>query len=763
MKNLFLSALTALVFLTGSIDARLTAQVAHAGHPLHLTNDRAANLPFETMPSIDLAALQAGDAVTDLVKTAPWRFGEEFSVEINCESHGVWTEESGFDVWRVGVRSEGAIALSLWFSEYTLPKEAKLFIRSAGESGDPHRFLGAFTYANNKDWGALATGLIAGDEVVVELQLPRHLNLRSSCQLEIGQVVHAYRDILNKAQELSEAQQTLRGPFGDSGNCNINVNCPEGQLWSCEKRSVALIVEGGYAACTGALINTTAQDGTPIFLTANHCLGGGVNNWLFYFNHETPGCSGSDGPTDQSVSGATLLASSGSSDFGILELAETPPALYNVFYAGWNATDSEAQATAATGIHHPSGDVKKICFEEDNPYHDNTGGAAVWWIDAWESGVTEPGSSGSPLFDQDHRIIGQLYGGAAACSGSVNNGQYDFYGRLGVSWDNGASEVLDPNGTGTQALDGYPFIGCVTSLVLDAGVGLIGLPETTLCGAESITASYVLTNFGTDVLTQVNLSTITNGGMPVADQWNGSLEQFESVTVELPTFTAQDGENSLIVTITAVNGDTDESAFNNSASGFFMAFTGPTLNWELLLTLDDYGSEVTWTVFDSGTPVAVGGPYPDDIDGTEVSIPLCLTEGCYALIVEDSYGDGLCCDYGEGGFELFSHEGVLIATGGTFEYSELVNFCTDAVSTDDMDFDANFTVHPTPASSFISIVGLSQSAIVTAVDASGRQIAGPLSVGSNGRINTLSWPEGVVILRVVEGQRIQALRTIIQH
>ena len=88
----------------------------------------------------------------------------------------------------------------------------------------------------------------------------------------------------------------------------------------------------------------------------------------------------------------------------------------------------------ATGIHHPSGDVKKICFEEDSPYTSSTGGAQVWWIDNWEAGVTEPGSSGSLRFDQNHRIIGQLYGGAAACSGSVNNGAYDFYGRFNVSW-----------------------------------------------------------------------------------------------------------------------------------------------------------------------------------------------------------------------------------------------------------------------------------------------------------------------------------------
>ena len=64
----------------------------------------------------------------------------------------------------------------------------------------------------------------------------------------------------------------------------------------------------------------------------------------------------------------------------------------------------------------------------------------VWYMDAWDEGVTEPGSSGSPLFDQNGRIIGQLYGGSAACQGTSANG-YDYYGRLGVSWGLGIGNL----------------------------------------------------------------------------------------------------------------------------------------------------------------------------------------------------------------------------------------------------------------------------------------------------------------------------------
>ena len=49
----------------------------------------------------------------------------------------------------------------------------------------------------------------------------------------------------------------------------------------------AIIIVGGSGSCTGAMVNNTAQDGTPYFLTANHCLGGNTNNWSFKFDFES--------------------------------------------------------------------------------------------------------------------------------------------------------------------------------------------------------------------------------------------------------------------------------------------------------------------------------------------------------------------------------------------------------------------------------------------------------------------------------------------
>ncbi len=92
----------------------------------------------------------------------------------------------------------------------------------------------------------------------------------------------------------------------------------------------------------------------------------------------------------------------------------------------------------------------------------------------------------------------------------------------------------------------------------------------------------------------------------------------------------------------------------------------------LTITSDNYGSETTWTVKNSnGTTVASGGPYANN---TTTTHDLCLADGCYDFTINDSYGDGICCGYGNGSYSI-SDAGGSLASGGSFGSSETKNFC----------------------------------------------------------------------------------------
>ena len=749
--------LTALCLLAG---AAAMAQLSHGGQPKNWEiKTTSADIRFERMGSIDRERLALEDAITDQYKDIPYRFGAEFETNFNINNSGVVSSDAstGTTTWMLGLECPGALSMSIRFDEFVVPKGGQVFIWSA----DRKEFLGAFNHKNMKPSGVLACGLVHGDQIVVEYTCPSHLFNQS--ELTVGEVVHTYRPFAS-SPFVQDAVNALRGPFGSSGACEVNVNCPEAADWQIEKRSVAIIVQGGSGICTGAMVNNTANDGTPYFLTANHCTqGSNTANWVFYFNHEAAGCTGNTGPTTDLISGAELLANNAGSDVALLLLNDTPPASYDVQYAGWDATDNENAVSSAVCIHHPGGNVKKFSREDDAPYHDASGGAQVWWIDDWELAVTEPGSSGSPLFNQDHRIIGQLYGGASACSGSIGNGQYDFYGRFGVSWDNGNTAAtrlrdwLDPLNTGVLVLDGYP--DGFTLPNLDAQSGGIGNVAENNC-SDQISPVFTLFNHGTTTLNSCTITYQLNGGAAGSIDWSGALNSNLSTTINLPTLTAANGANTLTVTITNVNGTAADDVANNNTSTFsFNAISGNASSFSVTIVLDDYPEETSWDIQDdTGNIIASGDSYA----GGTVNLDVCVATGCYEFTIYDSYGDGICCTWGEGSYEVINPNGVVVATGGDFTYAEVTTICTNTLGVETNNYNP-VTVYPNPANDNVRVQTTEAIVSLCMHDSFGRLVFSGGNTQSAVSFETSSLPTGIYNLSVTTASGTFNQQVVVQH
>jgi PKD repeat protein len=451
----FIHAVILGAFLCFSGVGSLMAQVSAGGTPVSFTKTMRTTIQSITMPPVDVAALLAEDSL-EQAKGVPYRFGYPFEVAYDLQNSGTWeTLSDGGRLWRLRIESPGAYSINLVYDRFWLPPGAKFFIYNEDRS----MVIGAFTERNNKEHGKFATAPVKGDVSILEYYEPPGA---TPGIISIQRVVHAYRNLFNR----DVVKETLG--FGDAGSCNNNVNCPEGADWQDDKRAVAMILtSGGFRICSGALVNNVRGDLTPYFLTANHCLGG-EETWIFMFNYESPSCANIDGPTWMTVSGSTLRATNSYSDFALLELAEAPPDSYNVYFAGWSAVNSPA--SSAVGIHHPQGDIKKISFDYDPVVSEGV----YWRIVQWDDGTTEPGSSGSPLFDSTtHRIIGQLCCGTASCSSPTS----DYYGKFSLSWNYGATpstrlkDWLDPDNTGTLEIDGIDPLG--VSFTADTTVGWV--------------------------------------------------------------------------------------------------------------------------------------------------------------------------------------------------------------------------------------------------------------------------------------------------
>jgi len=737
-----------------------SAQISHGGQPVNWANKTApAGISFERMGAIDRERIAMEDAITDQYKDIPYRFGVEFETNFTLENSGtlMHNAQTGMSTWLLGLECPGALSMSIRFDEFRVPKGCEVFIWSA----DRKEFLGSFNYKNVKPSGVLACGLIHGDKIIVEYNYPTHLQDRGA--LKVGEVVHTYRPFAS-SPFVQDAVEALRGPFGNSGACNVNVNCPEAADWQIEKRSVAIIVQGGSGICTGALVNNTANDGTPYFLTANHCTAGSnVGNWVFYFNHESAGCTGNTGPTTDLISGAELVANNAGSDVALLLLDETPPASYNVQYAGWDATDDENAVSSTVCIHHPGGNVKKFSRDDDAAYHDAAGGAQVWWVDEWELAVTEPGSSGSPLFNQDHRIIGQLYGGASACSGSVGNGQFDYYGRFGVSWDSGNTAAtrlidwLDPLQTGTLVLDGYPDGFELPNLDAQSG-GISGIAENNC--SDQISPVFTLVNHGSTTLVSCTINYQLNNGSIEILPWTGSLATNQSDAIELPILTASNGANTLIVWITNVNGTAGDDIANNDSSTLnFNAISGNASFFNVNIVLDDYPDETSWDIQDdAGNIVASGGGY----QGGTVDVEVCVAAGCYEFTIYDSFGDGICCAWGTGAYEIINPNGVLVASGGEFIDSETTTICTNTVDVVNAESN-NLSIYPNPAADNVRVQasGIIQS--VRLHDAMGRLVFSQSNASTQFNLDTTSLTDGLYMLSITTKEGTINRQLMIRH
>jgi len=449
IRRKFIFFLAVFLFLSFNNDS-LRAQINEGGTPPSFNYQSLSTVPVIKMPAIDIKRLEAEDAVNDLQKGIPWRFGENLYTDLGLYNSGIWDVLSdGSKLWRLSVLCEGAYSINLAFNNYHLPVGAKLFVYNKDKSF----ILGAFTDYNNQKDGMFATTLIPGDYITIEYNEPSDVEFKG--ELNLWRVTHGYR-----------GPYSLNKGFGSFDTCQRNAVCPEGAGWENQLKGECMLVAGGNGFCSGTLINNTLNNGTPYVITANHCYMGDPSTWVFWFNWKSDNCLPNTPPNQPShndISGAVLKARHSATDFCLVQLNSAPPANYNVYYAGWNR--STTPATSGMCIHHPNGDITKI--SRSMALRDTVAYSIISWKARWPYGpCTEPGSSGSPIYDQDRLFVGQLYGGPSAC-GLVFTSMWDVFGKFSVSWEGGGTpetrlkDWLDPNNSNAMICYGYDPAGLI--------------------------------------------------------------------------------------------------------------------------------------------------------------------------------------------------------------------------------------------------------------------------------------------------------------
>lgn len=424
----------------------VSAQVVQEGIPYSFkvtSLKKTVDIPAFSVKSVNTDKLLSEDKEFP----SPYRYAVFEDCQIDIKEKALKTELQDYNgnMWRYEILAEGFHSVQIFFNRYVLPPGASVYIYNS----DYSTVYGAFTEKNNNADSSLMVAVLEGEEVIIEYFEPN--DALFSGQLAIGSVGKGYKPIYS-------------GEFSEDENGYIGINCPEGEDWQNQKHGTCMITfeEGSYGyTCSGSFINNTRNDGTPYFLTAFHCISSNITaaTTVAYFNYERTNCNGTLLGKTKTLSKATLRSAGKESDYSLLLFNDDPPVSYQPFFAGWDASSQPVDSTV--GIHHPDGLPKKISVDKDAPVTyafeiswDNnvvTPKNTHWQV-AFDEGQTYGGSSGSPLFDQNQRIIGQLHGG---------DSEYEYYGKLSHSWSNKStgtyllSYYLDPDNTGNKVLDAY--------------------------------------------------------------------------------------------------------------------------------------------------------------------------------------------------------------------------------------------------------------------------------------------------------------------
>jgi hypothetical protein len=450
----------------------------------------------KTMPTVDVAALLAEDAANAALEDIPFRFGYGFDVNYTL-ADGTWQEQEEQRIWRLKFSSSGAYSLNFIFSELQLIPGAELYIFNP----DGRMVYGPITEAQNipDGFSQFLTDLVAGSEVIMQLSEPAASDETSV--LRISRVVHGYVDMFSALHSDMGQDVALQSA---AYSCHNDVACYP--AWEDESNGVALILRSnGTSLCTGSLLNNTAQDNKPFFLTAFHCIDDDddpyalspaeknkAQDWAFRFKYKKATCNGSTVSSYITYNYAHFRSAWQPTDFALMELVN-PVAHSDAKFLGWDRNGNTP--LSGTGIHHPAGDVMKISF-------DNNGlistGAISWrdgsaspsnshWVVGFDNGTMEGGSSGSPLFDKNKRVIGQLHGGMNGCAPVTK-----YYGKFSLSWTGGGtndtrlSNWLDPNNTR------YSVVNTAGLITLSGAATICTTPATYTLSAGSASSWSVI-------------------------------------------------------------------------------------------------------------------------------------------------------------------------------------------------------------------------------------------------------------------------------
>lgn len=640
----------------------------------------------------------------------PLKIGDEEALNIQTQHPYNATGTTGI-IFEKEFYSKQASYIKLYFKNFNLaPGDyVEITAPNIGESiiyGGQGKIIDAQLNTISDFW----TKVLFDERIIVRLHAQNASNYYG---FDIARVAYGY------PQEKIDAILAEKSICG--GDEKEPIICYNGTTMYTKGRAVCRLLINGSSLCTGWLLGCDGH-----LMTNNHCVGtaSAAANTDFMFNYHHTNCNGSGNSTSDVVaSSSTFIKTSSTLDYTLLKLPNNPTSTY-----GYLSLSSVAPSVndRIYIVGHPGGRRKEITVKTDQG-GDANGNAQVNTVTT--NGIryyadTEGGSSGSPVLDYNSNLVVAIHntggctngssgrsdkliahigndmpncgvdGGTnppANCSSTISSFPYteSFETNFGAwtqasgddfNWSRNSGGTPSSNTGPSAASSGSYYVYMESSSPnYSSKQAILNSPCFDLSGLSSPSLTFKYHMYGAAAMGNLKLEASTNG-TSWTTIWSKAGNQgnsWQTATVSLNSYTS---ETELKLRFNGTTGTTWQGDMAVDAFSISGTATPTCIDTRLTLKFDNYPEETSWNIKNSaGATVASGGTYPNQADGSTLNINQCLPAGCYTLTVNDSYGDGMCCAYGNGSYSLSNaSSGTVLASGGSFSSTETKNFCVNS-------------------------------------------------------------------------------------
>lgn len=252
------------------------------------------------------------------------------------------------------------------------------------------------------------------------------------------------------------------------------------------------------------------------------------------------------------------------------------------------------------------------------------------------------------------------------------------------------------------------------------------LPE--ICDAVNLNPSFMLTNLGSEPLTSASIFLKWNGNNIQTIEWQGNLPTYGEAPIQFDNLSI-DEAGTLNTVIASINNNAGDDDFTNNYRNNSYSESQHFEKTQVVLKIrtDDYAKETYWELRDENGQVLEhggnqlvgpngGGGFPLGVDigpgaysnNSLIRDTLDLpASGCYSIHFVDAYGDGMCCNYGNGYYKLYNINSptMPIISSGQFEAYDRHAFSAGSPVSAAFEPQESFDISlfPNPASDLLNV------------------------------------------------------------